>query len=237
MAKRNLYKNRLNELREYKQNRYIEPFAKVVQQMAKQVNQRFYRLEQHGLDKDTAYRYAQLETGKTKPRYPTSLKTLENMSLQQLYELGLDLNTKLMSKTSTVKGQQEINLKRVKASLESFKEEYRENATIQAINENEYQKALEIGLGQLMNSKYLDSEQVREDWATFTQQDGVSLDEFLEAYTSYNNKGDYDVGAIRRKLKNVVNKKQSKKAKKGKKGEVKQQTKRARVKKVGGLDV
>lgn len=217
MAKRNLYRNRLNELSEYKQNRYVEPFAKVVRQMAKQVNQRFYRLEQHGLDKDTAYRYAQLETGKTKPRYPTSLKTLENMSLQQLYELGLDLNTKLMSKTSTVRGQQEVNLKRIRASLEQFKEEYKENELVQATNENEYQKALENGLGQLMNSKYLDSEQVREDWATFTQQDGVSLDEFLQAYTSYNDKGDYDVGAIRRKLKNVASKKKSSKARKGKK--------------------
>ena len=230
MAKRYLYKSRLNELREYKQNRYVKPFAEEVQKMAKQINQRFYRLEQHGLNKDTAYRYAQLETGKTKPRYPTSLKTLENMSLQQLYELGLDLNTKLMSKTSTVKGQQEINLKRVRASLEQFKEEYKENELVQAINENEYQKALENGLGQLMNSKYLDSEQVREDWATYTQQDGVSLEDFLEAYTSYNEKGDYDVGAIRRRLKNVASKK-GKKARKGKKGEVKQQTKRARIKK------
>lgn len=227
MAKRDLYKNRLNELREYKQNRYVEPFAKEIQKMAKQVNQRFYRLEQKGLNKDTAYRYAQLETGKTKPRYTTSLKQLENMSLEQLYELGMDLNTKLMSKTSTVKGQQEVKQKRIKASLDSFKEQYRENATIQAINENEYQKALENGLGQLMNSKYLDSEQVREDWATYTQQGGVSLEDFIEAYTSYENKGDYDVGAIRRKLKNVANKK----VRKGKKGEVKQRTKRVRVKK------
>ena len=81
MARKNIYQNRLGYIKELRQARNKDLIVDFVSQQAKQINQRFYRLEKVGKGKDTAYYYAQQETGKDKPRYPTYKPTLENMSI------------------------------------------------------------------------------------------------------------------------------------------------------------
>ena len=85
--------SKVNLLRELRQARNVPLLAKEVQKMAKQINQRFYRLEKAGLSNDSyAYEYASNLLGKVKPRYPTSLKKLQNMQRDELYKLALEIN-------------------------------------------------------------------------------------------------------------------------------------------------
>lgn len=196
---RNIYKNRLNELKELRQARSNEMFAKTIKQMATQVNQRFYRLEKAGLAKDTAYRYAKQETGKEKPRYTTNLNKLENMSLEELFQLGVQLNQKLVSKTSTITGQAELEEKRVSMAIEELGK-----AGVKDIDKNSFKNFLNSGGAELLNSKYLDSTQIIEDWNEYTRSGAISSKEFIEAFNKSKEKNKFDYGDVIRRLDNLL---------------------------------
>lgn len=197
MPRQDIYSNSNPKLRELKQLRMVEPLAKEVQRMAKQINQRFYRLEKRGIQQDTAYRYAQQETGKDKPRYTVNINKLEEMSIQQLYELGIQINAKLVSKTSTITGIKLINERRIQSGLkELFGDDYDEL-------ENDWKNFLEAGGGELMNNKWFDSYQIAEDWREYTASGGVSIKQFLYEYNRIKDKSNFDYGALRRRLINV----------------------------------
>lgn len=199
MPKKNIYENRNPKLRELKQLRKVDVLAKEVQRMAKQVNQRLYRLEKKGLTGDTAYRYAVKETDKSKPRYSTNINKLKEKSLQELYELGIQLNAKIVSKTSTITGLKEIENKRLEMSLKGIFED--NNVTI---NKEDWKNFLNNGGGELMNNKWLDSFQVAEDWREFTSPGGLTNKEFIEIYKKELEKEkDFDYSNIRRKLINI----------------------------------
>lgn len=206
MAK-DIYKNQLKELRELRSARNTELFAKKIKQMAAQINQRFYRLEKSGGSKDTAYLYAQRETGKDKPRYSVNLEKLKNMSIQELFNLGVEINQKLVSKTSTLRGLREVAKKRLEMSTESL-----DGWNLSQDEKQEYQKFLENGGGTLMNKRYLDSEQIREDWLRYNRQ-GVTTKEFIYQYKRYKEKTEdweFDYGKVHRNLNNLVIRKKQK---------------------------
>ena len=207
--KRDIYKGKLNELRDLKQARIKEPLIDLVQKMARQVNQRFYRLEKANVGLgDTAYRFAVQETDKKKPRYPTYKKTLENMSLQELYELGIQLNVKIASKTSTIRGLKEVNRQREIESLRTLHSDVGVSKDISIGEQNRWRDFLNRGGGEIMNNKYLDSYQIREDWYNYTYEGGVSIKKFLEVYNknTQDNFDDVDYGKIRRTLINLKKK-------------------------------
>ena len=139
------------------------------------------------------------ETGKEKPRYTVSINKLEGMSLQELYELGIQINAKLVSKTSTITGLKEVEDYRIK---EGIKELFGEDFNVKDINE-EWKKFLRDGGGELMNNKWMSSYQIADDWQEFTQQGGVSMQEFIDIYNVYKEKEDIDYGDIRRRLINL----------------------------------
>lgn len=202
---RNIYKNNNQKLRELKQARSVDLLAQEVQRMSKQINQRFYRLEKQGKGlTDTAYRYAQKELERDKPRYSVNLSKLKEMSIQELYELGIEINAKLVSKTSTIRGLSEVAQKRLEMGLrEAF--DVPEGEKITQDMKDEFDNFLANGGSELMNSKWLDSYQVAEDWREYTYQGGVSLKDFVDTYNTYKEK-EVDYGYIRRNL-NKINRK------------------------------
>lgn len=151
--------------------------AKIVQARSKQLNQRFYRLEKagKGID-DTAYYFAKYETGKEKPRYTTNLKTLESMSTEELLEQGLQVSEKLRSKTSTLTGLLEVENNRIEASISSL------NDTLgMEMNKEDFLEFINGGGYEMLNSKYLDSYQVIEDWLHWKEQ-GITDKQFINRY-------------------------------------------------------
>lgn len=202
---RDIYKNNLKQLKELKQARYVEPLAQEVRRMAIQINQRFYRLEKQGLAKDTAYDLAKLDTGKDKPRYTTSIDKLNKMSLQELYELGTEINAKLVSRTSTKTGQEEIADRRISMAAEKLEER-----GITISDKDDFKSFLEKGGGEFLNhmKKYVDSDQLVEDWQAFTQEGNVTEKEFMYGYRRYKNKENIDIEKIHRSY-NKISKKRT----------------------------
>lgn len=197
---RDIYESKLSKLRELKQLRKTDVLAKEIQRLARQINQRFYRLEKKGLEGDTAYRYAQRETSKSKPRYTTNINKLEDMSIQELYELGTKINAKIVSKTSTITGLSQLAERRITMGLkELFGDTTKEE-------KDEWIKFLENGGSELMNNRWFSSYQVAEDWREFTASGGISLDKFIAEYNQQKNKEDFDYGDLRRRLVNLKKK-------------------------------
>lgn len=143
---------------------------------AKQINQRFYRLEKADLGtKDTAYRYAQASTGKEKPRYSTSINVLNQMTNEQLLETALDINAKLASKTSTKLGLETTYSNRIKGATKALN-----NSGID-ITEEELNRLIDAGGGDILN-QYA-SEQIIEEWMEF--KDKISPKQFLNEIKRY----------------------------------------------------
>lgn len=204
MARKNIYQNRLGYIKELRQARNKELIVDFVSQQAKQINQRFYRLEKAGKGKDTAYFYAQQETGKDKPRYPTYKPTLENMSIDELLELAKDINNKLVSRTSTVSGQREVEDRRISDSMESL--------GIDKDKKEIFKRFLNDGGGKTLQkyNKYLDSTTFFEMWENSYDR-GISNEDFLNEFNQYVEKNEeLDIGAIRRHLNNLAKTKKKK---------------------------
>ena len=193
---RNIYQSQLSKIKDLRKLRSVPAFAREVQKMARQVNQRLYRLEQKGIGTgDTAYRYAQKETGKEKPRYSTNLATLESMTIQELYEISIQLNAKIVSKTSTIKGLAEVEEKRLQLSEKELF-----NEVFEGEDRESWRTFLNTGGGELLNSKYLSSTQIAEDWDEFVKNGGVSAKELIDIYKKEMDKSDIDYRQLRRDL-------------------------------------
>lgn len=206
---KDIYQSKLNRIRELKQARDKEGLIDTAIQLSKQINQRFYRLEKQGVGlNESAYRYAQMETGKSKPRYSTSRSVLEDVSTEELYEHLLNLNQKLVSQTSTVSGVKNLVDRRIEASASSLEERIG-----QKIDREKYKEFLEKGGGELLNHLNLESTQIIEDWVTFGQLGNVSVKEFMKAFTSFNEKERIDYGKVTRDLKRLTRYKKKQKSK------------------------
>lgn len=207
MAK-NIYENHLAKIKELRKLRDKEELVRYTQQLSKRVNQRLYRLEkaEKGL-KESAYYFAQKETGKEKPRYTTSEKKLNELSEQELIDRLVKLNQKLVSKTSTSRGLEELAKFRTTQSIyASESKKFQTMLEESDLTEKDFRKFLEMGGGKLMNSKYLDSEQIREDWLEVTKSGKVSSEEFINALNEFIERADEDEDYLKviRDLKNLA---------------------------------
>ena len=172
---------RFSEIRqEYKAGR-TDLLAKTVQKMAKQVNQRFYRLEKAGVGLgENAYRYAQRETGKDKPRYTESLNKLKKMPRQELYELALQINKKLVTPSSTIGGTRALYDKRL-----DFASNKLEGNGIN-VSEDQLKSFIDAGGAEFLNNaERFSSEQIMIDYEEFVLNGNVSMDQFVRGLKQF----------------------------------------------------
>ena len=179
------------------------------QRLAKQVNQRFYRLEkkERGL-KEAAYRYAQAETNKDKPRYTTNINKISNMSEAELTEFMLSLRKKISSSTSTFRGLKAVESKRIENAV------YVINKSIGVdIDKDDFKDFIDNGGGKLLN-KYMDSDQLIKNWLDKRKQ-GVTTKEFIRTYNRYLNRvrKPFDQADVEKAFKKIIDKKASRKRK------------------------
>lgn len=200
---RDLYKNRYDLIKGLKATRTNKGLIDLGVKMARQLNQRFYRLEKKGIGlNDTAYRYAKSELGKMKPRYSTSKSVLAKMDQAELVEYLLQMNQKLMSETSTIPGLQKVYDKRISGAVEALNESVKGG-----IDEESFNAFLEIGGHKLLNNRYLDSTQIIEDFVQYTKDGNVSAKEFVREYKRFKNAETFDYGKFKRNLKRLDNRK------------------------------
>lgn len=183
--------------------------VKEAQRLAKQVNQRFYRLEkkERGL-KEAAYRYAQAETNKDKPRYTTNINKISNMSEAELNEFMLSLRKKVNSPTSTFRGLKAVESKRIENAVYVINK-----STGVDIDEEDFKDFLDNGGGKLLN-KYMDSTQLIKDWLDKSKQ-GVTTKQFINTYNRYLNRvrKPFDQADVEKAFKKIIDKKASRKRK------------------------
>lgn len=179
--------------------------AEFVAKRAKQLNQRFYRLEkaEKGLG-ESAYRYAQYETGKEKPRYSQSASVYEKMDIADIVEVGYQINSKIASKTSSMLGLEEIAYDRLKNQLKSIKD-----IVADEVSDQEWIDFITYGGGEYLNSKYLDSTQIIDDWVE-QRKKGVSTKQFLREFKRYKKKENIDFGKMRKAWQKIADKKRKK---------------------------
>lgn len=188
--------SRLPRLRELREARATDTLVREVARMARQINQRFYRLEKAGVGlNDTAYYYAQQATGKLKPRYSTSLNVLSKMATSDLYELALKINMQLVSETSTISGLKKVYDNRISGAQKALAERGVD------VGKEDLDAFLKNGGGEFINAvkKYLSSDQIFEMWGEY--QNKVSADEFIDAfYTDKQKRARTNVKTITRAL-------------------------------------
>lgn len=170
--------NNIKKLKELRQLRDQQKLAQEVARMAKQVNQRFYRIEKAGKGvRDTAYYFAQQETGREHPRYSVNADKLASMDPTALYELGLNINEKLKSETSTLRGLTKVYNRRLDNAAKALNKKLDRD-----ISAEEVKAFVDAGGDELLNdSKYYDSTQIIDDWLDWRDK-GVSLEDFIKGY-------------------------------------------------------
>lgn len=170
-------------IREYVKNNDLKGLARTVQKKAKQINQRLYRIEKQGLSK-SSYAYRRTIEEEEKPRYTTSLNKLNKMTRQELVQQAYNIQSKLSSTTSTIRGTKALNEKRISLGLEALRNEINKTREDIEINEDGFKKFLEQGGGEILNNKFYDSTQVIEDWQDNIKK-GISTDQFISSYNEY----------------------------------------------------
>ena len=167
--------SRVNELKsEYKAGRK-DLLINTIQKMSKQLNQRFYRLEKANVGLgDSAYRFAQKETGKIKPRYTLSEKKLKQMSINDLYDYSLKINIKLMSDTSTIRGVRSLYEENIKKAAKALSDRYGLNIDPGTINE-----FIRLGGSELLNDKSIGSPPMFELIDNYVQNGALTMQEFI----------------------------------------------------------
>lgn len=194
---------RFSEIRqEYKAGR-VDLLAETVQKMAKQVNQRFYRLEKAGVGLgENAYRYAQKETGKEKPRYTESINKLKKMPRQELYELALQINKKLVTPSSTIGGTRMLYEKR----LDFASKKLESNGIF--VSQDELKAFIDAGGDEFLNNtERFSSEQIMIDYEEFVLNGKVSMDQFVRGLKQFQDTIDMKYSDIQRAFRSLTSRK------------------------------
>lgn len=176
------YKNidRYGEIRSLRAAGDISGLRSVVARMSKQLNQRLYRLEKKGVSGSSyGYQMAQVFTGKEKPRYSESYNKLSNMDAGDLYEIALDVNAKLYSGSTTISGLRAMEERRLNRRAETL------NEFGVDLSPDELKQFFELGGAEFLNSKYLDSVQILEDFVDMTKNGNLTPKEFLREFKRY----------------------------------------------------
>jgi len=176
------YRNidRYGELRQLRRAGDKAGLRSAVAAMSKQLNQRFYRLEKKGIQGSSyGYSMRQVFTGKEKPRYSESYNKLVNMDAGDLYEIALDVNRKLYSSSTTISGLYAMEERRLNRRAETLNE-YGVD-----LSPDELKQFFELGGAEFLNSKYLDSVQILEDFVDMTKNGNLTPKEFLREFKRY----------------------------------------------------
>lgn len=159
---------------------------------SQQLNQRFYRLEKAdiGGTGESAYYFAMKETGKDKPRYTVSARKLRNLTYDEQLKYLENIQRKLDSSTSTIRGVKALQQKRVKRAIEELRKE-----DIYIDDEDSFAEFLKKYGRELLPSNrkgrhLLDSLQIIEDYQKYREL-GLSIVDIGEAFLEYQDKGDY----------------------------------------------
>lgn len=200
---KNIYGSKLTFLQQAKKGKRKDLLVEEVRRMSRQINQRFYRLEKAGKGiNDTAYLYAQRETGKMKPRYTVNKNKLENMSIIDLYDLGVEIDAKIRSKTSTLKGLDEIYRNRLDSSARKL-EQLSGYLETTGVSRDTLKEFFDYGGAEFINSRYLDSTQLFEDFVRYTQDGNVSVKQFMRELKRYKDVANVDYGRVTRSWKRI----------------------------------
>ena len=184
------------KLRQLKQARSKVLLAREVVRMSKQINQRFYRLEKAGLNVDSyAYQLASMQLGKERPRYTKSIKKLTDLPFDTLYKQALEINEKIASGTSAIRGVRATQEKRVTNSLAELK------ARGYDIDRGDFEEFLRIGGAQLIRE--FGSSQIFDDFHSQTQQGVVTVKEFVREFNRYKTLKRVDYSKVLRNLKRI----------------------------------
>lgn len=171
---------RLNEIRNAYKTGNMNELIQIVKQQAHQINQRFYRIEKRGRGMgESAYVFAQRETGKDKPRYTESERKLREMGIADLYKLAIDINVKIVSPTSTATGLKHLENTRLSGAVKQLNR-YNIN-----IDESQLKEFLDAGGDEFLNSKYLSSDQLLEDYEKYVVNGNVTMKQFMRELTRY----------------------------------------------------
>lgn len=170
-------------IRKYVKKNDLRGLAREVQKKAKQINQRLYRIEKAGLSK-SSYAYRRTIEEETKPRYTTSINKLNKMSRQELVQQAYNIQSKLSSTTSTIRGTKDLNERRIFKSLDALRKEIGRTRDDIEIDEQDFKNFLEQGGGEILNNKFYDSTQVIEDWQDNIKK-GISTEQFVNSYNEY----------------------------------------------------
>lgn len=183
--------------------------VKEVMRLGKIVNQRFYRLEKAGIAKQSyAYQVAQGETGQDKPRYTINEDRLRNMDRLELYRLYRQMYVKYFSDTSKPAKLKKIVEEKLEESYQSAQYIARRSGFDIEINKNDYIKFLELMGSEYLNSTYLYSEQLIEDFITYTQEGNLTVKEFVREYKRFKDIENLDTIRVRRNLDRALERKQ-----------------------------
>ena len=183
--------------------------VKEVMRLGKIVNQRFYRLEKAGIAKQSyAYQVAQGETGQDKPRYTINEDRLRNMDRLDLYRLYRQMYVKYFSDTSKPAKLKKIVEEKLEESYQTAQYIASKAGLDIEIKKNDYIKFLELMGSEYLNSTYLYSEQLIEDFIRYTQENILTVKEFVREYKRFKDIENLDTIRVRRNLDRALERKQ-----------------------------
>lgn len=184
--------------------------AKYTAKMAKQLNQRFYRLEKSDIGtSDTAYRFALRESQKknpnaTKPRFSQSENVYNNMNPLTLEKEAKNIAQKLNSLTSTKSGLREAWSNRVEGSLQALNKK-----GVKLDDKKDFAKFLEKGGGEILNKRIYGSQEIVKEWKLRRKQ-GLTSEEFIKIYNEEFNNANGDIKVLKKSWKAAVKAKKRK---------------------------
>lgn len=181
----------LRKLKYDKQTR--QELLENAQYLARIVNRRYRELEKAGVEnKSYAYRRTQVEIGDK--RYTASIKKLEKLSSEELYDLNIDLFSKYASATTSVPFVEQSIQTSLEKAVDTLRERFKFSApnVAKTLNVHDFREFLSLGGGEFINEardKGYGSTNLIEDWEN-ARIVGVSDKEFLREWKRFTHEFD-----------------------------------------------
>ena len=182
------------------------------QYLGRTINRRYRELEKAGIEnKSYAYRRTQVETGVK--RYSTSIKQLEKLSSEELYDLNVDLFAKYASSTTSVPFVEKSIQSSLEKAVDTLQERFKFSAPniAKTLNVKDFRDFLTLGGGEFINEardKGYGSTNLIEDWESARIQ-GVSDKEFLREWKRFTH--EFDKTKFKRNVKALARRKEKRK--------------------------
>ena len=192
----------INRMQAFKRMGDKRAMAEMVAKWGKQANQRLYRLEKSGLaSQSSAYQWAQFEQDREKPRYTTSANKLEKLSMADLWAQALQINKKLESSTSTIRGVRELGSKKLDEGAKALQSR---GIDITAKQLDDFLKATK---SDYLHNKNIDSDQLLDVYQQFVINGNVTLKEFSYNFNRFKDKSTFDYNKFYKNVRNISKRK------------------------------